>query len=517
MLLTCEPPIRQVEYRRAVVPDLAADLTRKVLFLDMLEVARTENVELHVETAIKHPKNPLMETGPAGAFDEDRVFNAGTVLLDGDKYRMWYGGIREPRRGEPRPPWWDWIRCGYAESDDGIHWKRVRVGLVTWNGSRENNIVPFLRHAPVIVKDEQDPDPQRRYKSFIFWTSGEHLEIARTGKYDKQYDPRDELFLMDLFTSADGIHLEQHAGEVRFPGEQGKPLSTIPNSVFRDDREPDPARRYKAYGFMSLNLRRRGTSYLVSPDAQHWTAHPEMPLIDPAVRGTPPAVGGPTGQVHDTVCFPYEGYYLALYQDQHDPRNMPIELAVSRDAETFHHVLPGSKVIPVGAPDDFDAQTILPSTPVILDREIRLYYGGGTERQPPLKGRPREVAQPGLATLRRDGFTSITLENADQPGSLETIPFQLPQQPSRLQVNAHCPARSELRAELIDHSSGKPLPGYSLADCQPITGDQFDATVTWKAGRTLPRTMNSVRLRWELQAADGSLKLHAFWFRPLPK
>ncbi len=514
LLLTCEPPIDKVEFRRAAVPDLPTTGPRKVLFLDLLEVASTKNVRLQVETAVKHPENPLMETGPVGSFDEDRVFNHGTVLFDGGKYRMWYGAIREPRRGEPRPPWWDWIRCGYAESNDGIHWKRVRVGLVEWHGSLENNIVPFLRHAPVMIRDEHDPDPKRRYKSFVFWTSGEHIEIARSGKYGKQFDPRDELFLMDLFTSADGIHFEQHAGEVRFPGEQAKPLSTIPNSVFRDDLETDPARRFKGYGFLSLNLRRRGTSLVVSPDAQHWTAHPEMPLLDPAVRGTPPAVGGPTGQVHDTVCFPYEGYYLALYQDQHDPGNMPIELAVSRDAETFQHVLPGSKVIPVGGPDDFDAQTILPSTPIILEHEIRLYYGGGSVRRPPLKGRPKDVAQPGLATLRRDGFTSISLSDPRQAGSLVTIPFRLPQHLSSLQVNANCQPRSRLRAELIDHATGKPLPGCSLADCQPITGNQFDHTVSWNPTGTLPRTTGLVQLRWELQAAATSPKLHAFWFRP---
>ena len=208
---------------------------------------------------------------------------------------------------------------------------------------------------------------------------------------------------MDLFTSPDGIHLERHVGDVRFPGEQAKPLSAIPNSVFRDDAEPDPDKRYKAYGFMSLNLRRRGTCYLFSPDAQYWTAHAEMPLIDPAVRGTPPAAGGSTGQVHDTVCFPYEGYYLALYQDQHNPHNMPIELAVSRDAEWFHHMLPGSNVISVGEPDDWDALTILPSSPVILEREIRLYYGGGTERKPPLDGRPKWVALPGRVHFHRTG------------------------------------------------------------------------------------------------------------------
>ena len=193
---------------------------------------------------------------------------------------------------------------------------------------------------------------------------------------------------------------------------------------------------------------------------------------------------------------------------------MPIELAVSRDAESFQHVLPGSKVIPVGAPGDFDAQTILPSTPIFLEREIRLYYGGGTVRQPPLKGRPRDVAQPGLATLRRDGFTSISLANPRQPGSLVTIPFRLPQHPSSLQVNANCPPRSRLRAELIDNVTGKPLPGCSLADCQPVTGNQFDATIRWNPTGTLPRTTGLVQLRWELQAVESSPKLHAFWFRP---
>ena len=273
----------------------------------------------------------------------------GCVLLDGGKYRMWYGGIREPRGGEPRPPWYDWIRCGYAESDDGIHWKRIKTRQVEWQGSRDNNILPFFRHSPLIFRDDAEPDPQRRYKAFYFWNSGEHLDIARSGKYGKAWDPRDERFLMDLFSSADGIHFERQEGEVVFPSEQARPLSLIPQSIFRDEREPDPQKRFKAYGFSSLDLRRRGTSYIWSPDCLHWTAHPELPVIDPAIRGTPPAAGGPTGQVHDTVCFPYEGYYIALYQDQHDPLNMPVELAVSRDSESFRLVQPGQKVIPVGS------------------------------------------------------------------------------------------------------------------------------------------------------------------------
>ena len=518
MLLTCEPPIERIAYRREPVPDLNAESDDKVLSLDMLEVARAEGVALAVQSARKHPDNPLMELGPQGAFDEDRVFNHGTVILDDGKYRMWYGGIREPRRGERFQPWWDWINCGYAESDDGVHWRRVRVAQVEYNGTKQNNIIPYFRHAPLLMKDEQEPDPARRYKGIYFYNSGEHTEIAKTGKYGKTYDWRDERHLVDLLTSSDGIHWKPHDAELLYPGQQVRPFSAIPTSVFRDDRDPDPAKRFKAYGFMALNLRRRGTSYLFSPDAKQWTACAEMPVIDPAIRGNPPAVGGPTGKVHDTVCFPYEGYYVALYQDQHAPLNMPIELAVSRDAEWLRHVKPGSKVIPLGPAGAFDSMTILPTMPVILDDGIRLYYGGGSETERPGGPPSKWLTQPGLATLRRDGFTAIELVGGADQGVVETIPFRPPQSPRTLHVNANCGQRGSIRAELLDATTGQALPGYSFAECEPVRGDNLDATITWRSHGTLPRASalpkrnGKLQLRFQLTGDAGSPKLHAFWF-----
>ena len=515
LLMSCEPPIRHVAFRTADVSKLSTAAGQRVLFLDMEEVARSNNLRLKVETAVKHEANPLMDLGPAGSFDEDRVFNAGCVLREDGKYRMWYGALREPRTGEPQLPWYDWMRCGYAESENGIDWRRVLINQVEWKGSTENNILPYFAHAPLLFRDDAEPDVSRRYKGFYFWNSGQHMEIARTGKYDRKYDPRDEHFLMDLLTSPDGIHWIRHEGEVRFPGKQAKPLSAIPQSVFRDVAELDPQKRFKAYGFMSLNVRRRGTCCLTSPDALHWTAHPEMPLIDPAVRGIPPAVGGPTGQVHDTVCFPYAGYYLALYQDQRDPLHMPVELAVSRDSETFHHVRPGEAIIPVGAAGTFDSLNIMPTTPIILDDEIRLYYGGCSE---PVgrDGKKRWRTLPGLATLRRDGFTSLNVHDKKKPGTLQTIPFDLPRSYA-LYVNFNCPDGATLRVELADVATGQPIPGFAIADSRPLQGDHVRTLVKWKSHNRLPDKIiaagvENVVLRFELQAAHGKAKLYSFWF-----
>ena len=511
LLLTCEPPIRRMEFRSENAVELKPAIGRRVLFLDMLEVARIKKVTLQVETAVKHPANPLMQRGPEASFDQDRVFNHGRVMMDDGRYRMWYAGLREPRPGELRTPWYDWIRCGYAESDDGIKWKRVRTGVVEWNGSRDNNMLPFSGNPPVIFRDDAAADRNRRYKALYFWNSGEHLDIARTGKYGKSWDPRDERFLVDVMTSPDGIHFKREEGEVVFPGDQARPLSVIPQSIFHDENEPDPQKRYKAHGFMSLNLRRRGTSYITSPDCIHWTAHVELPVIDPAIRGVPPAVGGPTGQVHDTVCFPYEGYYVALYQDQHDPLNMPVELAVSRDSEWFRLVQPGKKVIPVGTADQWDALTILPTMPVLLENEIRLYYGGGSERRE-ANGAKRWQTLPGLATLRRDGFTSIQLIKNQTVGTLTTIPCQIPEQATRLHLNADCPDGSEIRVELIDSLTGKPVAGYSIDTCQPVTGDRLDAGVQWQGRRKLPPAHVTLALRFQLRTERATPRLFSFWF-----
>ncbi|MEX2577686.1 MAG: hypothetical protein WD342_01400 [Verrucomicrobiales bacterium] len=515
LVLIGEAPAPRTAYRRQAVPGLPKP-GDKCLFLDLLEIARAEGCEASVETARKHGKGPLMELGPPGSFDQDRVFNHGTVLFDEEKeiYRMWYGGIREPRPGEAQVPWWDTIHCGYAESDDGVDWQRVRVGLVEWKGSTDNNIVPGLRHVPLVMRDPAASDTDRRYKGFYFWNSGEHLQMAREGKYDREYDPRDPWFHMSLFPSPDGIRSEPVRGKVHFPENGTKPYSTIPQSVFFDPRETDPAKRYKAYGFMTLNLRRRGTCYLHSPDCVNWTAHPEIPVMDPAIRGMPPAQGGPTGQIHDTVVFPYEGYYLALYQNQREPRHMPVELAVSRDAETFRHVGVGRNVIPVGPPGSWDALTILPTPPVIHEDEIRLYYGGGSEREVDFQPDPHWVAKPGLATLRRDGFTSLRLRDDALRGFVETVPTDPPAEGNVLRLNARCPSPSRIRVAILDASTGRPIPGFAIEDCRPFRGDSLDHTVRWGDRTALSASARPVRLRFELERgkdSEGPVRLFAFW------
>ena len=71
----------------------------------------------------------------------------------------------------------------YATSADGVHWEKPELGLVTYEGSKSNNIVYFpdtglalihngMRrggvHSATLIVDEDEPDPARRYKLFYY-------------------------------------------------------------------------------------------------------------------------------------------------------------------------------------------------------------------------------------------------------------------------------------------------------------------------------------------------------------
>ena len=53
--------------------------------------------------------------------------------------------------------------------------------------------------------------------------------------------------------------------------------------------------------------------------------------------------------------------------------------------------------------------------------------------------------------------------------------------------------------EVIDFSTGQPVAGYTLADCNPVNVDTKRGAVTWKGGGSIP--VDSVKLRFVLLRA----------------
>jgi hypothetical protein len=113
-------------------------------------------------------------------------------------------------------------------------------------------------------------------------------------------------------------------------------------------------------------------------------------------------------------------------------------------------------------------------------------------------------------TLRLDGFVSVSAP--PEGGELITKPltFTKSNGPTKLSVNFATSAAGSLKCELQDEA-GKPIPGYSLEECDEIYGDSVDRAITWSGGDDLSSLAGKpVRLRFVMQDAD----LYAIQFRP---
>jgi len=63
----------------------------------------------------------------------------------------------------------------------------------------------------------------------------------------------------------------------------------------------------------------------------------------------------------------------------------------------------------------------------------------------------------------------------------------------------------------IQSLDGQPLPGFALADCPEIYGDEIERSVAWKGGKDLGGLAGKpVRLRFAMKDAD----LFSIRFRP---
>jgi len=107
--------------------------------------------------------------------------------------------------------------------------------------------------------------------------------------------------------------------------------------------------------------------------------------------------------------------------------------------------------------------------------------------------------------LRTDGFASVSAPWAG--GEMVTKSFTFTGR--ELEINYRTGAPGFVRVEVQD-PAGKPIPGYALADCKEIIGDEIERVVAWKDGADVARLAGqTIRLRVEMKDAD----LYSFKFR----
>jgi hypothetical protein len=101
-------------------------------------------------------------------------------------------------------------------------------------------------------------------------------------------------------------------------------------------------------------------------------------------------------------------------------------------------------------------------------------------------------------TLRSDGFVSV---HAGYAGG-EMVTRVLRFSGRQLMLNYCTSAAGSVRVE-VHSPDGQAVPGYSLADCRPLAGDEIEGIVHWDHGADLGDLAGKpVRLRFVLHDAD---------------
>ena len=417
----------------------------------------------------------------------------GTVIHDEGRFRMWYYGKREPGQE---------VMVCYAESDDGLDWTRPNLGQRLVNGSRDNNAFD-LPGSPIygatVIKDEDDPDPQRRYKMVCTW------QQERGAAADKRGRPTSTL---QTATSPDGIRwttrrdwpidvFSEHGCFFKYNG-----LYIVHGQGL-----------FKSEGGASSG--RQGYVW-VSTDFEEWLQGwadgfllPEP--ADPAKRGSREHYD----QVHVGVgAASFGNVQVGLYGLWHNMTSptstvggttCDFGLVISNDGIHFREPVKGHVYIsrhesPSTPVEGKDYPTILIQYNGILNvgDETRIYHGRWRNADIESWDYSGETA---LATLPRDRWGALGLFPDESEGWVWSAPVTLPQGGCHVSLNAD--RAQQMRVEVSDDRFNL-LPEYSDGQSGvPEAGDGLDSTVSWPGGNLAALGGRAIRFRTHLNRGDG--------------
>ncbi|MCA8998081.1 MAG: hypothetical protein KDA80_13880 [Planctomycetaceae bacterium] len=484
---TAEEPIELGNRRELLVDDFLIDKMENV----RLELHRPQRREVVFRTDAPWEGN-------GSAYQ--------SIFQDEDGFRMYYRGGHHPASKAYESAKNSWETLCVAESTDGIHWTRPELGIVEFNGSKQNNLI---LDAAMVAEIGGSPAHTATFKDTNPDCPADQLyKIVIVGSKPKG---------LYLLVSEDGFH---------FHLKSKTPLVTkgafdSQNLIFWDAVHGV----YREY-HRSFSGGVRGIMTAASPDLSpfpepQWLEYPEAQeqalytnQIQPYYRAPHILMGFPMryndrGWSASMKALPglEEREYRAKQHPRYGTTVTDAAFMTSRDGKTFHRW--GEAFIRPGPAqndtwvygDNFIFWGMLQTKshlPGAAD-EISLYATEGY-----WEGVGTSVRR---YTLRQDGFVSARAHF--DGGQILTKPVTFTG--SELELNFSTSAAGRIRVEIQDET-GAPIEGYSLADCAEVFGDSIARPVVWKDNSNVQALAGKpVRLLFELKDAD----LFAFRFREM--
>lgn len=443
--------------------------SRLQLFLDDQLLETTEGVRhcLHrperreVVLAVDQPWEKLWQRDKS--LDPTPI-GYSSIMQDGDLFRLYYtwdlGGMRP-------------ALTGYAESRDGIHWTKPTLGLVDFEGSRDNNLVwagardfdftPFRDANPAAAPDQQ-------YKTLV---GSEHVALG----------------------SADGLRWRQiSSGAVITDG-----AFDSQNVAFWDACRD----RYVAYyrDFVDIDGERiRAVKRATSPDFLNWGSgelldYGDAPLehfytngILPYFRAPDVYVGFPMRYIPGRKAVPehpYDGVSDVVFMFSRDGVRWD-----RRFMDGF--IRPGPERENWTERNFLNVWGIVPTGPA----EMSLYWIEHFRH-------PTNRIRRGV--LRTDGFVSLQAGYAG--GAILTRPLVFAG--GKLLLNFATSAAGSVKVEVL-HPTSEAVAGFSGDSSPELYGDAIAGEYYWTSTRSVAELAGQpVRLRIHLKDSD----LYSLQFR----
>ena len=428
---------------------------------------------------------------------EGNACTYSSFFPDGDRFRMYFGANHyvnaDGKLEQPHEP----FTC-YAESPDGIHWTKPKLGLVEFEGSKQNNIVLKRGSVPgipidpghiAVFKDSNPACPKDAQYKAIIRSNGTPGLFALKSPDGFRFTPiSSELIITDgAFDSENLAFWDSVRGEYR--------------AYFRDFDE-DGIRGIKTATSKDF-VKWSNPEWLIFPGAP--SEHLYTNQVAPYQRAPHIFFGFPMrytdrGWVDSTGKLPHpvERRKRAAAHPRYGSAVTDGLMMTSRDGRTFKRwgealIRPGpsrtnswiygDNIISWGI---LSTKSHLPQSPHELSIfAIESYWTGKSQNF-------RRYS------IRVDGFVSVQAPLSG--GEFVTKPLLFSGE--KLVINYSTSAAGGVWVEVQDES-GKPLTGYTQADCHEIFGDEIDREVVWKNTDNVKRLASKpVRLRFILKDAD---------------
>ena len=452
----------------------AAPVVLRELFVDRHRIAAISEAELRLL--------PPRDAGVVLRFDrpwEGAFCGYATVLYDGEEYRLYYRGL-----GAAGADGGDAESTCYAESNDGVSWKKPELGLFEFDGDSANNMVlsnaaPATHNFCPMLDTRDGVAPEERFKA----VGG----VASSGLF--------------AFASPDGVHWRCM---------QEKPVFKPEGWVLDSQNVPfwsQSEGKYVLY-FRQAVDGVRAIARVTSDDFRNWSAIEQMTYSD--TESTKPSNHLYTNQTRPyfrapqiylataarfmpgrQVLTPEEAESIGVHPKYFGDTSDCV-LLTSRGGATYDRMFAEALIKPGIGAENWVSRTNYPGLGFVPtgDNEMSLYAN-------------QNYGQPS-AHLRRyvwrvDGLACVWAPASG--GEVVTTPFVL--SGTKICVNFSTSAAGSLQIE-IQNGDGSPIPGYTLQDARVLIGNDIDRAVSWgdDSGDLEVLKGRTIRLRFVLSDAE---------------